>query len=48
MLNFDFLQKSLEQASPPYFAYNYSKKILCYTLLTDQIPLSGCLYFLRY
>ena len=37
MLNFEFLEKGLGIASPPNFI-----------LLTDQILLSHCLYFLRY
>ena len=29
MLNLDFLQMGLELASPPYFAYNFSRKVFC-------------------
>ena len=47
MLNFDFLGKGLGIVSPPYFVYDVSRKsISCYILLTDQISLSDCLYFL--
>ena len=49
MLNFDFLEKGLGTVSPPYFVYDFLKKrFLCYLLLTDQISLSDCLYFLRH
>ena len=49
MLNFDFLEKGLEIVSPPYFAYDFSRKCLsCYVLLTDQILLPDCLYLLRF
>ena len=38
-----------ELVSLPYFLYNFWKKqISCYTLLIDQIWLSGYLYFVRY
>ena len=49
MLNFD-LEKGLGIVSPPYFVYGFSRKIflmLC-ILLTDQISLPDCLYFLGY
>ena len=49
MLNFDFLDKGLGIVSPAHFVYVFSTKISsCHILLTDQISLSGCLYFLRY
>ena len=49
MLNYDYLEKGLGMVSPSHFAYDFSKKcFLCYILLTDQISLSDCLYFLRY
>ena len=49
MLNFDILDKGLGIVSPAHFVYDFSTGILpCYILLTDQISLSGCLYFLRY
>ena len=49
MLNFDILDKGLEIVSPAYLVYNFQQKCsLCYTLLTDQISLPACLYFLRY
>ena len=49
MLNFYFLDKDLEIVSPARFVYDFQQKCsLCYILLTDQILLSGCLYFLRY
>ena len=50
MLNFDFLEKGLRVVSPSHFVYDFSKKkcLSCYALLTDQISLPDCLYFLRY
>ena len=49
MLNFNFSEKGLGLLSPPYFVYDFSKICFsCYILLTDQIPLSDCLYFSRY
>ena len=52
MLNFDILDKGLGIVSPARFVYDFSKKYSsCYNsmiLLTDQIPLPGCLPFLRY
>ena len=49
MLNFNFSEKGLGLVSPPHFVYDFSRKMFpCYVLLTDQISLSDCLYFLRY
>ena len=49
MLNFNFSEKGLGLVSPPYFVYDFSRKMFkCYTLLTDQISLSDCLYFSRH
>ena len=49
MLNFDFLKKGQGIVSPPHSVYDFSTKImLCYILLTDQMSLSDCLYFLKY
>ena len=49
MLNFDFLEVDLGIVSPPHFGYDFSKKCFsCYVLLTDQVSLPDCLYFLRY
>ena len=49
MLNLDFVDKGLGIVSPANFVYDFSTKCSsCYILLTDQISLSGCLYFLRY
>ena len=49
MLNFNFSEKGLELVSPPHFVYDFQEKCFsCYVLLTDQISLSDCLYFLRY
>ena len=49
MLNFDFLDNSLGIVSPPLFVYYFQEKYFsCYTLLTDQISLPDCPYFLRY
>ena len=48
MLNFEFLEKGLGIVAPPHFVYDFSTKIFlsCYILLSDQISLSDCLYFL--
>ena len=49
MLNFDFSENGLELVSPPHFVNEFQEKCFsCYILLTDQISLSDCLYFLRY
>ena len=49
MLSFDFLEKGLRIVSPLLFCMIFQeKRFSCYILLTDQIPLSDCLYFLRY
>ena len=49
MFNFDFLEKGLRMVSPSHFVYDFSKKCFsCYALLTDQISLPDCLYFLKY
>ena len=49
MLNFDFSEKGLGLALPPHFMYDYSRKCFtCYILLTHQISLPDCFYFLRY
>ena len=49
MLNFDILDNGLGIFSPTDFVYDFQKKSSsCYILLTDQISLPGCLYFLRY
>ena len=50
MLNFDFLEKGLEIVSPPHFLYDIptSHKNVSHAILTDQISLSDCLYFLSY
>ena len=49
MLNFDFLVKGLGIAFRPYFVYDFSIEIfIMYILLTDQVSLPDCLYFLRY
>ena len=49
MLNFNFSEKGLELVYPPHSAYDFSKNCFsCYILLTDQISLSGFLYFSRY
>ena len=47
MLNFDFLDKVLGIVSEAHFVYDFSTKMFL-VKLTDQISLSGCLYFLRY
>ena len=49
MLNFDFLEKGLRIVSPLYFVYDFQEKCFSrYILLTDQISLPECPYFLRY
>ena len=49
MRNSDILDKGLGTVSPAYFVYDFSTKCSsCYILLTEQISLCGCLYFLRY
>ena len=48
MLNFSFLEKGLGIVSPPYFVLIFQQKCFsCYILVTDQISLPDCLYFLR-
>ena len=53
MLNLN-LDKGLGIVSPAHFVYDFSTKMFLIPyiphiiLLTDQISLSGCLYFLRY
>ena len=45
---FQFLEKGLGIVFPPHFLYDFSRKmILIYIILTGQISLSDCLYFLR-
>ena len=49
MLNFYFLDKGLRIVSRAHFVYDFSTKMfLVLFLLTDQISLPGCLYFMRY
>ena len=49
MLNFNFSVKGLRLVFPSYFVHDFSRKCcLCCILLTDQISLPDCLYFLRY
>ena len=49
MLNSDFLNKGPGIVPPARFAYDFQQKCSsCYVLLTDQISLPGCPYFLRY
>ena len=49
MLDFDFLEKGLGIVFLSHFVHNFSKSCFsCYALLTDQISLPDCLYFLRY
>ena len=45
MLNFDVLGNGLGIVSPAHFVYGFQQK--CPILLTDQISLPSCLYFLR-
>ena len=37
-----------ELISLPHFIHDFCRKISLYILLTDQVSLSGCLYFVRY
>ena len=49
MLNFDFLEKGLRIDFPPYFVFDFSRKMfLMFILSTDQVSLSNCFYFMRY
>ena len=49
MLNFDILDKGLGIVSAGYLCMIFQQKSSSsYVLLTDQILLSGCLYFFRY
>ena len=49
MLNLNFSEKGLGLVSPPHYGYDFSRKCFpCYILLTEQMVLSDCLYFLRY
>ena len=49
MLDFNFSEKGLGLVSPSHFAYIFEEKCFsCYTLLTDQISLLDCCYFLRH
>ena len=48
MLDFDFLEKGLRIVSLAYFLYDFSKKSVSHVILTDQISMSDCFYFLRY
>ena len=49
MLDFDFLGNGLGIVSPAHFVCGFQRKCSsCYILLTDQISLPSCLYFLRY
>ena len=49
MFNFDFLEKGLGIVSPPHFCMILQEiNFSCYILLTNQISLPNCLYYLRY
>ena len=51
MLNIDFLEKGLELVSPTHFVYEVLRKmfLMLYSdVITDQISLLDCFYFLRY
>ena len=49
MLNFNFSEKGLGLFSSPHFVNDFQEKCFsCYTLLTEEISLSECLYLLRY
>ena len=53
MLNFDFLEQDQEKKDLEKFLHHissmifYEKCFWCHIILTDQISLSDCLYFLR-
>ena len=46
MLNFDILENGLGIISPQHFVFDFPRKL--FTLLTDQVSLPDCLYFMRY
>ena len=50
MLKFDFLEKGLGMFSPPHFVYDISRKmfLVLYILISEQISLSDCFYFLKF
>ena len=50
MLDFDILENGLGIVSPPHFASDLcqEKCLPGYIVLTDQMSLFGCPYFLRY
>ena len=49
MLRFDILEKGLGLVATLYFVYDFQEKCFSYDiLLTDQISLPDCLYFMRY
>ena len=48
MLNLNFLEKGLELVSPMYFISDLSRKMFFMLHSSDQISLSGYLYFSRY
>ena len=42
-------KRGQELVSLPYFLHDFGREFFsCYILLTDQISLFGCLYFVRY
>ena len=49
IFHFDFLEKCLGIVSPPHLVcYFWTKSFSCCILLTDQVSLPDCLYFLKY
>ena len=49
LLKFDFFEKGLGIVTPPDFVHDFSRKLfLTNVLLTDQISLFACFYFLKY
>ena len=48
MLNLDFLQKELRILQQIFCMIFQEKRFSCHILLTDQIPLPDCPYFLKY
>ena len=50
MLKFDFFEKGLGMFSPLHFVYDISRKmfLVLYILISEQISLSDCFYFLKF
>ena len=50
MLKFDFFEKGLGMFSPLHSVYDISRKmfLVLYILISEQISLSDCFYFLKF